>query len=132
MGLVGLQLGEEGADAERLDALTGRLRQELLQLDVDDVQRAAAGPAPDGARAVDVAAIGALVVSIGSTAVGLKDVVSVVRGWLSRGDGVRRTVKIQIDGDALELSEVSITEQDRLVNLFVDRHTSGSTGARPA
>jgi hypothetical protein len=132
MGLVGLQLGEEGADAERLDALTGRLRQELLQLDVDDVQRTTAGPAPDGARAVDVAAIGALVVSIGSTAVGLKDVVSVVRGWLSRGDGVRRTVKIQIDGDALELSEVSISEQDRLVNLFVDRHTSGSTGARPA
>jgi hypothetical protein len=132
MALVGVLLDEEGADAERLDALTGGLRQELLWLDVDDVRRAEGGPVPDGARAVDVAAIGALVVSLGSTAVGLKDVVTVVRGWLSRGDGVKRTVKIQIDGDTLELSEVSAAEQDRLVALFVDRHGSGSTGARPA
>ena len=132
MARVAVQLDEEGADAERLDALTGRLRQELLRLDVDDVRRAAGGPAPDGARAVDAAAIGALVVSLGSTAVGLKEVVTVVRGWLSRGDGVKRTVKIQIDGDTLELSEVSAAEQDRLVALFVDRHGSGSTGARPA
>jgi hypothetical protein len=32
-----VQLGEEGADAERLDTLTGFLRSELLKLDVEDV-----------------------------------------------------------------------------------------------
>jgi hypothetical protein len=31
-----VQLSEEGADAERLDTLTGYLRGELLQLDVGD------------------------------------------------------------------------------------------------
>lgn len=118
---ISLSLAEEGADDERLDALTGYLRNDLLQLDIDDVQRAA-GEAPTGSRAVDVAALGALVVTLGSTATGLKDVVAAVRGWLSRGGGVRRTVKIEIDGDVLELSEVSAAEQDRLVNLFVDRH----------
>jgi hypothetical protein len=41
---------------------------------------------------------------------------------LSGGDGVRRTVKIELDGDTLELSEVSAAEQDRLVDLFVRRH----------
>ena len=43
------------------------------------------------------------------------------------GDGVRRTVKIEIDGDTLELSEVSAAEQNRLVDLFVRRH-SGDEG----
>ena len=118
---ISLSLAEEGADDERLDALTGYLRKDLLLLDVDDVQRAA-GEAPSGSRAVDVAALGALVVTLGSTATGLKDVIATVRGWLSRGGSVRRTVKIEIDGDVLELSEVSAAEQDRLVNLFVDRH----------
>jgi hypothetical protein len=32
-----IQLSESGADAERLDTLTGFLRRELLQLDVADV-----------------------------------------------------------------------------------------------
>jgi len=120
--LISLSLAEEDADDARLDALTGYLREDLRRLDVDDVQRATAGEAPPGSRAIDIAAIGALVVTLGSTATGLADVVSTVRGWLSRGTGVRRTVKIEIDGDVLELSEVSASEQDRLVELFVDRH----------
>jgi hypothetical protein len=74
-----------------------------------------------------VVALGGLVVSLGRTAAGLTDVITAIRRWLSRGDGVRRTVKIQIDGDVLELSEVSAAEQDRIVDLFVQRHTrSGS------
>jgi hypothetical protein len=35
-----LHLSEDGADAERLDAMTGFLRHELLQLDVEDVTAA--------------------------------------------------------------------------------------------
>ncbi len=117
-----LHIAEDGADAERIDALTGNLRRELLELDVDDVQPAPGGPAPDGARAVDLAMIGGLIVSLGTSAASLKDVVTVVRGWLSRGAGARRTLKLQIDGDSLELSEVSAAEQDRLIELFIRRH----------
>ena len=126
-GEVRLQLVEDGADAERLDTLTGYLRSELLQLDVEDVSRVQTGDVPPGARAIDVVALGGLIVSLGRTATGLKDVVATVRRWLSGGDGVRRTVKIEIDGDTLELSEVSAAEQDRLVDLFVRRH-SGDEG----
>jgi hypothetical protein len=121
-GEVRLQLSEDGADAERLDALTGYVRRELLQLDVEDVSRAQAGGLPAGARAIDVVALGALVVTLGRTATGLKEVVATVRRWLSGGDGIRRTVKIVIEGDTLELSEVSAAEQDRLVDMFVRRH----------
>jgi hypothetical protein len=119
---IRLQLAEEGADAERLDTLTGYVRADLLQLDVEDVSRTRAGDPPPGARAVDIVALGGLVVSLGPTATALGAVVASIRRWLSGDDGVRRTVKIEIDGDTLELSEASVAEQDRLVALFIRRH----------
>jgi hypothetical protein len=98
-GEVRLQLSEDGADAERLDVLTRYVQGELLQLDVEDVRRGQAVDVPYGARAVDVVAPGGLVVSLGRTVTGLKEVVASVFRWLSGGDGVRRTVKIELDGD---------------------------------
>jgi len=48
-----LQLPEPGADAERLAVLSGYLRSEPLQLDVEDVRELPAGepPAPQTSRA---------------------------------------------------------------------------------
>jgi hypothetical protein len=63
-GEVRLRLSEDGADAERLDVLTGYLRQELLQLDVEDVSRAREGDVPTGARAIDGICVGTLDVRI--------------------------------------------------------------------
>jgi hypothetical protein len=123
VGSVTVEVGEDGADAERIELLTGYLRQELLQLDVDGVTPAPGAAAPPGSRGVDVAEVGALLVSLGGSAAGLKDVVTVVRAWLARGGRVRRTVRVSIGGDVLELSEVSRAEQTRLVDLFVERHS---------
>jgi len=121
---ITIKVTEEGADAEQIDALTGFLRQELLLLDVEHVTRASGGDAPAGSKGMDVAAIGGLLVSLGGSAAGLKDVVAVIRAWLSRGGGARRTVRIEIAGDVLELSEVSLADQNKLVDLFVRRHDS--------
>lgn len=119
-----VQLCEEGADAERLDSLTGFLRSELLQLDVADVTALRAGDPPPGARAFDVALVGGLLVSLGRSAQGLRAVVSAIRTWLARGDTVRRTVRMEIDGDVLELSVATAADQDRLIGLFVSRHST--------
>ena len=102
-GALRVQLCETGADAERLDTLTSLLRNELLQLDVKDVTPLRAGDAQPDARAFDVAAIGGLLVSLGHSAEGLQAVLSAIRMWLVRGDGVRRMVRVEIDGDVLEL-----------------------------
>jgi hypothetical protein len=118
-----LYLGEDGADTERLDRLTGQVRDEIRQLDVDDVGALKASTAPPaGARAVDVETVGALMVMLGNSAEGLKGVVGVVKGWLGRGDGTRRTVRLELGGDVLELSEASERDQQRLIDLFVTRH----------
>lgn len=120
-----LQLSEDGADAERLDALAGYLRQELLQLDVEDVTALRAGQPPPGTRVFDVVAVGGLLIELGRSAEGLRAVVSAIREWLTRGEGTRRTIRLEIDGDVLELSEATAADQDRLVGLFVSRHATG-------
>jgi hypothetical protein len=120
-----LQLSEEGADAERLAVLTGYLRSELLQLDMEDVRALPAGEPPPGARGFDAATVGALVIALGQSAAGLQSVVSVIRGWLRRGEGKGRAVRLEFGGDALELSQASGADQERLIELFVRRHTTG-------
>lgn len=124
-GELRLQFSEEGADAERLAVLTGYLRAELLRLDVEDVTTLQAGEAPPGARAVGVAAAGALLVSLDQSAEALRSVVSAIRDWLRRGGGTRRTVRLELDGDALELSQASAADQERLIELFISRHAAG-------
>jgi hypothetical protein len=120
-----LHLSEEGADAERLATLTGYLRGELLQLDVEDVTALPAGEPPPGSRAFDAAAVGALVIALGQSAEGLRSVVSAIRDWLRRGEGTRRTVRLQLAGDALELSQASAADQQQLIELFISRHATG-------
>src|SRR5256885_15807598 len=110
---VRLQLSEDGADAERLGMLTGYLRRELLQLDVEDVSAARAGDVPPGARAIDAVALGGLVVSLGHAATGLEAVVAAVRRWLSGGDRVRRTVRIEVGGGTPGQSGGTVGRQGR-------------------
>jgi len=124
-GILQIQLSEDGADAERLDTLTGYLRQELLDLDAGQVKPLRAGEAPPGARAIDVIAVGGLVVSlINSDTLGA--VVATVKNWLGRGQSTTHAVRLEIDGDAIDLSAASTAEQERLVELFVSRHGAGS------
>jgi hypothetical protein len=128
-GELRIQVTEEDADAERLDVLAGYLRRDLVQLDLGDVAALRAGPPPPGARSADIAAIGALIVAVGGTADGLRLAVGAVRDWLRRGDEVGRSVRLELDGDALELSAVSAEDQDRLIELFLSRHAAATPPA---
>ena len=47
-GELRLMLSEDGADAERIETLTGHLRRELDQLDVEQVRPIPGGEAPPG------------------------------------------------------------------------------------
>lgn len=120
-----VQISEEGADAGRLATLATRLRAELLQLDVEDVAAPRAGEAPAGARAVDVTAVGALVIALGKSAGVLRSAVSAIRDWLRRGEGTGRMVRLELGDDVLELSQASAADQERLIELFVSHHAMG-------
>ena len=109
-----------GADEDELERLARSLRAELLQLDVDAVEPTATGPAPDGARAVEAIMVGALVVRLARESESLSSLVRTIRSWLS-GDAERR-VRIELDGDVLELSGSSDEERQRIVDAWIERH----------
>jgi hypothetical protein len=112
--------GGADVDAQELDEITRRLRQELLQLDVASVGPVTTGQAPPGTRSADVMVIGSLLVTLGRSPEVLKAVLGVVQGWLAgRRAGA---VEMQIGGDTLKVSGLSSAEQRRLIDLFVERH----------
>lgn len=51
--------------------------------------------------------------------------VSVIGDWLRRGPWTPRTVRLELDGDTLELSQVTAADQARLIDLFVSKHAIG-------
>ena len=110
---------ELDADAEDVATATAQLRRELLDLDLEAVNMPRGGASPPGTRAADVAALGALVVSIGQSQL-LTAVVAAVRSWLGRSQG--RSIKLELGGDALELTGVSSHEQRRLTDEWLRRH----------
>jgi hypothetical protein len=109
------------ADAEEVADATLQLRRELLDLDVEAVELPAAGEPPPGTRAVELAALGALVVTVAQSPL-LGPVVAAVRSWLAGAP--QRSIKLELDGDTLELTGLSSKEQQRLVDEWLHRHES--------
>ena len=113
---------ESDTDAEELTQITGRLRAELLDLDVDTVRQPVLGEAPEDAKGAGLLAAGQLVVGLVATPEVLASIIGTVRSWLGRNRG--RSVKLTLGGDALEVSGVSSAEQERLIDLWVSRHAT--------
>ncbi len=117
---VQIAVGPE-SDAEEVAEATLQLRRELLDLDVEAVELPRAGEPPPGTRAVEVAALGALLVTVAQSQL-LTPVVAAVRSWLAGSP--RRSIKLELDGDVLELTGVSSKEQRRLTDEWLRRHES--------
>jgi len=110
------------ADPAELEEITANLRRELLDLDVDSVDRPPPGEAPEGSRGIALA-LGALVVKFAAPKL-LEGLVAVIKGWASRHGGGARSVKLTMDGDSLEVSGATSEEQDRLIESWIERHAS--------
>jgi len=120
LATLGISLtGVPGADAEDVAEATRQLRRELLELDVDSVEIPRSEDPPPGTRAVEVAALGALVVTIAQSPL-LATVVDTVRSWLARSR--QGSIKLELGGDVLELTGISSDEQRRLTDEWLRRH----------
>lgn len=110
------------ADAADLDEAAGQLRRELLTLDVLDVQRPTSDLPPPGARAVETALLGTLLVTVGSEL--LRGAVQAAVDWLTHR---RHTgcIKLEIAGDSVEVTDPSADEQRQLIEAFLARNTPG-------
>jgi hypothetical protein len=119
---LGIQLGVgPDDDAEEVAEATLQLRHELLELDVDAVELPKTGEAPPGTRAVELAALGALAVTVAKSQL-LGPVVAAIRAWLAASP--QRSIKLELDGDTLELTGLSSNEQRRLTDEWLRRHAA--------
>lgn len=107
-------------DAAALAELTGWLRAELLDLDVQGVDRLPGEAVPPGAKGV-AAVAGWLWVQLGPEA--LRVVLAKVADWASRND---RVVEVSYSGDTLKLSRATREQQDKIIDGWLARHPAGS------
>lgn len=110
-------------DRESLGEAVDLLRRELADLDVDAVAPLSSGNVPAGSKAVELLAVGTLLIQAVLTPEVLASIVATAGAWLGRRSG--RTIKMTLDGDTLELTGTSSEEQQRMVELWIDRHGSG-------
>jgi hypothetical protein len=118
-----VDLYDEELDPAEVEELTLALRRELMEIDeVDTVTAAAAGPAPPGSRAIELMALGSLIVAAKPTIETIARVVGVLRGWLKARSAAqanpRATLRITVNGQTLELTPTE-EQQDTLVREFV-------------
>ncbi|MGH3941788.1 MAG: hypothetical protein ACRDTG_24800 [Pseudonocardiaceae bacterium] len=114
---------DSGADAEELAGLAIDLC-ELLEerLAIERVAAATAGQAPPDTRAGEIFVAGALTVMLTQSSNLLTALIETVQSWVSSVGG--RSVKLEIDGDALEVTGISRRDQRELIQTWIDRHTN--------
>src|SRR6266542_6827 len=83
------------SDAEEIAEATLQLRRELLDLDVEAVALPRADEPPLGTRAAELAALGALAVTLAQSQL-LGSVVAAVRSWLAGSQ--QRSIKLELGG----------------------------------
>ncbi len=119
---LGVETGWE-TDAGELRQLVADLRERLLELDVEGADAPTAGQAPPGTRAGEVLIAGALTVTLALSARLLTALVKTVQLWVYTAGA--RSVKMQIDGDVLEVTGITRHDQHELIQAWIDRHTGG-------
>jgi len=115
---VWVRIDGAGADAEILQMLADELRAELLVLDVDGVTQVVGDEHAPGARGLEWASIGILLVSIKNTTELIGQLVATVRTWLGRRSRPR-AVEMTVGDRTLRLTDASDDQQDRLIDEFI-------------
>jgi hypothetical protein len=105
------------ADEEDRAELARRLRQRLIEADVESVEFARSGTLPAGAKG-DPASLCALAVTIAPAAV--TAMFGMVQTWLSRHE--RASVTVESGGEKLTLTGTLSDDQKQMVEAFLNRH----------
>lgn len=118
---------DDDATPEELERLTAALREDLLALDVDQVTPAPGGAAPEGAKAVELAEIGALLITLVKSPALLGQIADLVRGWVGRRRSVE--VSLEIGGAKLTMRGGSAEDTRRLVDAWIEQAINPSARA---
>lgn len=109
-------LGDYQDDPELLDIHTRRLRDELLELDVDSVESIGQTEAPKGSKGVGLAAVGEMILALSPLEYGISSIVGAVKSFSSRN---QCNIRVDIGGNSLEMLGTSPEDQKRLIDAFI-------------
>lgn len=112
-----IELAETDAPALRGSDGTDELRRELMPLGGVEVS----GSDRPHRRSIDPATLGQIVVTLSGVVGGLVPVVETVRQWVQKR-AAARTVRLEIDGDVIEVSGLDSEAQQELVDRWLERH----------
>lgn len=89
-----IELSLEGGDAAELDELTRQLRAEVSELNVDSIEQVSMGVAPRGTKAVDLAAIGQMAVTLAPAVI--PPLFDLLRSWVERKPSTPVKIKVKV------------------------------------
>ncbi len=119
--MLSLEAGPD-AEPEDLGELTSRLRRELLELEIDSVERVRGGSAPAGAKG-DPVTLASLIVTLAPVVV--PAMITALQSWLNRHD--RTSVTLERNGAKITLTGNPSKEQQQIVNAWMNRQAEGAT-----
>ena len=98
----------------------------MEELDVEKVEVAKSGNAPEGTKGVpDVPAWGSLLVTLVTSSGVIPSLIGTVQSWLKRDEG--RSVTLEIGGDKLQVTGISSDEQRELINTWLKAHSKNTS-----
>lgn len=109
------------ADSGEAERFGRQLRAELAQLDVEAVSPMVSADVVQGAKGAGVD-WGSLLVTLSAAGGVLTSVIALVQDWLARHSAAQ-SVKVTIDGDAIELGRASVQERGELISAWMRRHS---------
>jgi hypothetical protein len=107
------------ADVQESAELARRLRQAVLEADVDRVDLVREGSVPSGAKG-DAVTLATLAVTLAPVA--LTGLITMLQSWLTRHE--RATVTVESGGEKLTLTGSLSRDQQQTVAAFLERHKS--------
>ncbi len=116
-----IEVQRSDEDIESLLREVDTLRLDLLELDVENVERAEAGPVPPGSRAGTLELANELLVTLPAAVALLREVVAVVGAWRNRATSTTGAVDVtlKIGDNRLDLTGVDPAEQRRLTDAWL-------------
>ena len=100
--------------------LSKQLRIELLKLNVKDVDYLREENSAEGAKTGNVISWEILVITLAASGGVITTFINFILGWVKRNEG--RTVTLELNGNKLEVTGLSISEQKELIDVWLKRN----------
>jgi hypothetical protein len=107
-----------GTEDEEFEQVTRRLRKDILELDVEDVDLVKTEELPEGARSGEVVTLGSLLVTLAASSGVLPSLINTIQSWLKRNEG--HSITLELGGDKLEVKGISSQTQQQLIDEWLN------------